>query len=146
MNNPLTVTANWWKSLSRTVRVISYVGITSGAIYSTSQAWPIVEPYWYAHRAMLRAAQAQSQAKQETVNSEIRDLTITAQLDINDERRERLLHDAQKWELELQSDQAKTTPQYHELVQDRLDTIKKTLKRIDNSDELLSNKRSKGSD
>jgi len=62
---------------------------------------------------------------------------IDLQLAQNDIRRERLIDEAAKREIELQSDQARKLPQYRELVQKRVDRVKEELKTIDAQDKSL---------
>jgi len=62
---------------------------------------------------------------------------IELQLAQNDIRRERLLDEAAKREIELQSSQAKQLPQYRALVQQRVDRVKEELKTIDAQDKSL---------
>ena len=76
--------------------------------------------------------------------SEIIPRIITAQLDANAERRERLLSESKGRELELQSPGATVTPQYRALVQDRLDANKKALEELDKKDKALSDEKTGG--
>lgn len=66
---------------------------------------------------------------------------IELQLAQNDIRRERLLDEAAKREIELQSSQAKQLPQYRALVQQRVDRVKEELKTIDEQDKSLFNEK-----
>ncbi len=126
----ITATADWWKGVSRTVKLVSYVGVVSGAIVASAQAWPILEPYWYAHRGYVR------QYDDAHANAIIKRL-IQVQLDRDNDQRQRLLDEAAKREIELQSDQAKQLPQYRDLVQSRVDRIKSELNTLDEQDKSL---------
>ena len=114
----------WWHNLSLTFKIIGYVGIIAGAVVSGSQAAPILEPYWYAHRAYVRDYDA-SQL------DPIRKSLTKIQLRQNADRRQSLIDEAAKRETELQGEQAKKLPQYRDLVQKRVDRINEELKTID---------------
>ena len=124
----LTATATWYGRLSRAVKIIGWFGVISAAIVSCATALPIMEPYWFAHRGYVRtySAPASDHAR-----------LIEVQLDVNSERRERLLNDIKKWELELESDQAKQLPKYHELIQQQVDRASSTVKKLDENDNSL---------
>jgi hypothetical protein len=122
----VTATADWWRKLSRTVKVISYIGISSGAIVSTAAAWPIIEPYWVAQRYYVIDH-----------STPLLRRVIEIELKANDARRDRLLKEAPVRELELKSEQSMQTPQYRELVKDRLKNIKHELDAIDDQDKKL---------
>jgi len=130
----ITATANYWRKLSRTVKIISYIGVISGAVVSTATAWPYVEPYWYAHRGYVR------QYDDAHITALIKRL-IEVQLVQDRDRRQQLLDEAAKRELELQSDQAKQLPQYRALVQDRVDRVKSELKTLEEQDNSLFNEK-----
>jgi hypothetical protein len=110
----------YWKNLSSTLKLASYVVLVASGLVSISAAWAVIEPFAPAHRAYVRQSEMP-----------ILDRLILAQLDINDVRRDRLIGEAKSRDLELQSDQAKTTPQYKAIVQDRVDRIKQELESID---------------
>jgi hypothetical protein len=120
----------WWRSLSRTVKVIGWGGIVCAAIVSFAQAAPYIEPYFYAHRGYVRAYDA-NQIKP------IKEILTRIQLAQNRDRRQQLLDEAAKREIELQSEQAKQLPQYRALVQDRVDRVKSELKGLDDEDKSL---------
>ena len=118
----------WWSKLSLAIKLVGYIGVITAAIVSTATAWPYLEPYWYAHRGYVR--QYSAPASDHAILIEMR---ITQ----NGERRERLLNDVKKYELEMQSDQAKQTPIYQELLKDQVERASKTLKHLDDDDNSL---------
>ena len=122
----VTATADWWRKLSRTVKIIGAIGVTTGTIVSTAAAWPIIEPYWVAQRDYVIDH-----------STPLLRRVIEIELKANDARRDGLLKEAPVRELELQSDQAKQAPQYRALVQDRLKNIKHELDAIDDQDKKL---------
>jgi hypothetical protein len=122
----LTPVADWYRGLSRVVKLIGYVGVVSGTITATALAWPRVEPYWIAHRGYVLD-------HEHPLLSRI----IEIELKSNDARRERLLNEAPQRELDLQSPQAQQAPQYKALIQDRLRNIKQELYTIDQQNEKL---------
>ena len=122
----VTATADWWRKLSRTVKVIGYIGVASGAVVSTAAAWPIIEPYWVAQRYYVIDH-----------STPLLRRVIEIELKANDARRDRLLKEAPVRELELKSEQSMQTPQYRALVQDRLKNIKHELDAIDDQDKKL---------
>jgi hypothetical protein len=126
----ITGTINWWMSLNRTVKIIGAVGVISGAVYSVAQAWPLVEPFWYAHRGYVRWYD------DEHLSNVLHRLN-KIQLVQDEDRRQRLLDEAAKREIELQGDQAKQLPQYRDLVQDRVNRIKSELKTLEEQDSNL---------
>lgn len=130
----ITGAMNLWSGFSRTVKIISFIGIASGAIVSVASAWPIVEPFWYAHRGYVRSYNA------DRIDPVIKRL-VQVQVQLNDDRRQHLLDEAAKRDLELQSDQAKQLPQYKALVQQRVDRIKTELKTIDEQNNSLFNEK-----
>jgi hypothetical protein len=130
----LTAAANWWKSLSRTVRVIGYAGVVSGAVVSVAKAWPIVEPYWIAHRDFVRSYDTRQYAP-------IIKRLIEVQLVQDRERRQQLLDEAGKRAIELQSDLAKQAPEYKALVQERVNRISEELKTLEEQDNSLFNEK-----
>jgi hypothetical protein len=122
----VTAAADWWRSLSRTVKLISYVSVVSGAITATATAWPHIEPYWVVQRYYLHEH-----------STPLLNRIIDIEYNANESRRERLLKEAPVRELELQSPQAQQAPQYKSLVEDRLKNIKKELIVIDKQNEKL---------
>ena len=126
----LTEAADYWRSLSRTVKVIGYFGVVSAAIVSGAQAVPYIEPYWYAHRGYVRYYDHDQLAP-------ILKRLAQVQLQQDSDRRERLLDEAKKRELELQDPTVKATPAYEALVQDRVERIKSELDKLDKDDKSL---------
>jgi hypothetical protein len=130
----LSATADWWHNLSRTVKIVGYVGVTSGAIVSAAQAWPLVEPYWYAHRGYVRSYDGSQVVP-------LLKRIIEVQLVQDRERRQQLLDEVAKRSLELQSDLAKQAPEYKALVQERVNRISEELKTLDEQDNSLFNEK-----
>ncbi len=128
----LTATVNYWNSLSRTMKVIGYVGVVSGAVVSTAAAWPTIEPYVYAHRGYVRSYSAPFSDHA---------MIVRVQLLLDKTRRQELLDEAAKRALELQSDQAKKLPEYRQLLQDRVNRISEELKTLDEQDNSLFKER-----
>jgi hypothetical protein len=126
----LSGAVSWWRGVSRAAKIVSYVGVAAGALVAVAQAAPYVEPYWYAHRGYVRAYD-------DAHLSAVVKRVIQIQLNQDRERRQQLLDEAAKRELELQSDQAKQLPQYHALVQERVDRVKSELKALDEQDQSL---------
>ena len=124
----ITPAAEWWRGLSRTVKIIGYVGVVMGAITATATAWPTIEPWLAATRGYVRDSHAPLLGR-----------IIVVQLKQNHNERERLLEEVKKRELELQSDQAKATPQYQALVKDRVERIKARINALDKDDNNLFN-------
>ena len=124
----LSGVVNWYGGLSRLTKIATGIGAVLGAVVAFAQAAPVVEPYWIAHRGYVRehAAPLSDHA-----------ILVRVQLRQNYERRQRLIDEAAKRELELQSDQAKQLPQYKDLVQNRVDRLKEELKRLDDEDNSL---------
>jgi hypothetical protein len=120
----------WWRQISRFGKIGGVVGALSGAVVGVAGAWPFLEPYMVAHRGYVidRTREDITPLKQ---------MVIEIQIDRNHDRRERLLGEVEKRELELQSEQAKALPQYRELVQQRVDRVKKELKTLDDDDSNL---------
>ena len=50
----LTGTVNAWKALPRFIKIVGYVGVVCGTVASAATAYPIMEPYWLAHRGYVR--------------------------------------------------------------------------------------------
>ena len=124
----LTGVANWYGGLSRLTKIATAIGAVLGAVAAFAQAAPVIEPYWYAHRGYVRSYSAPASDHAALIKVQQRQ---------NYDRRSHLLDEAQKRELELQSEQAKQLPQYHDLVQQRVDRIKEELKRLDDEDQSL---------
>jgi hypothetical protein len=115
-----------WSRTPQYVKWIGSIGTVAGAIYAVAQAAPIAEPILPAHRAWVRE-----------VTEPVLQRVIKMQLAQNDERRQRLLDEVQKREIELQSPQVQQLPQYKNLVQQRVDRIKSELKTIDEQNNNL---------
>jgi len=122
----LTRVGHAWSRTPEFVKWIGYGGTIFGAIFAFSQAVPVAEPLFPAHRAYVRE-----------VAEPVLQRVIVVQLAQNDDRHQRLIDEAAKRELELQSDQAKQLPQYRVLVQGRVDRIKSELKTIDEQNNSL---------
>ena len=108
-----------WSRLSRVVKVVGAAGVILGAVASGAAAWPYVEPLWVASRGYVRGTCAPAGDHA---------VLVELQLAQTEEKIQRLIDEVPKRELELQSDQAKQFPEYHELVQRRLDRVKQELK------------------
>jgi hypothetical protein len=106
-------------------------------VVTGTAALQIIEPVMPAHRGYVRATEDQ-------IRQQLAARLIVAQLDINRERRSRLLDEAKQRELELQSDQAKATPQYRAIVQDRVNRIKEELDGLSASDKSLFDEQKAG--
>jgi|ERR1039458_1297870 hypothetical protein len=119
-----------WRRTPQFIKWIGYVGSISGTIYALSQVLPIIEPGFPAHRAYARSVSHDDVAP-------LLKRVVAMQLVQNDARRKRLLKSVKDYELELDSDQAKKTPQYHKLVQDGIERAKHELKDIDDDDTNL---------
>ena len=126
----LSGAANLYRRASLTVKLIGWVGIVSGAIVGVAQAWPFVEPYWYAHRGWVRTYDASELAPWQQ-----RIIKIQVQQDAD--RRERLLDEVQKRETQLQDPSVKATPEYEALVKQRVERVKSELKELDDQDKSL---------
>lgn len=122
----LTTAAEYWRGLSRTVKIIGYVGVVSGAIVSAATAFPIVEPWIVAHRGYVRSE-----------NTPLLHRVIEIQLQANENRRERLINDMKRYETELQSDQVKQLPQYRDLVQQQVERASQEIRTIDEQNKSL---------
>jgi hypothetical protein len=126
------VGTTWGTWRRKTVTICGLIAAVTGAIVGIAKAAPIIEPYWVAHRAYVRDRE-----------SPLLGRIIEIQLDRNSDKRQRLLDEAPKRELELQSEQAKQLPQYRALVQTRVDRIKHELKSLDEQDKSLFEEKSK---
>lgn len=122
----VSATAEWWRSLSRTVKIIGYVGVVMGAITATATAFPIIEPWLAATRGYVRESHAPLLGR-----------VIEIQIAQNDARSERLVERSKQYELELQSPQAQQLPQYRKLLQERVDRTSHELKIIDEQNKSL---------
>jgi hypothetical protein len=137
----LTDVMNFFKRFLLTIKVIGSVGIIFGAIYSTAQAWPFIEPYWWAHRGYVRYYDDMHVAKLVKQLTDVQLIQDDIKLVQNDERRQRLIDESAKREIELQGEQAKQLPQYRDLVQDRVNRIKQELKTLEEQDNSLFNEK-----
>lgn len=126
----VTATARRWRRLSRTIKLISYVGMVSAAIVSSAAAWPIIEWAFPAYRGYVVAQKGPLLAR-----------VIEIELKQVDAERKRILRDVQKNEIELQSDQAKATPQYHKLIQKEIERSKNELDENDAKQKSLFNEK-----
>lgn len=119
------------KRLSRILWVSGAVATLSAGLVGGVKAWPIIEPLWYSSHGWVRSE----------VHEPLLQRVIKIQLKQSDDERKKLLRDAQKYELELQSDQAKATPQYHALVQKEIERVKNELDENDAKQKSLFNEK-----
>ena len=119
-----------WGRTPLVVKRIGYVGTVAAAIYAVYQAAPILEPIIPAHRAYARSVSHDDVTP-------LLQRVVEIQLTQNEDRRQRLIDETAKREIELQSDQAHKLPQYRALVQQRVDRIKSDLKTLDDKDNSL---------
>jgi hypothetical protein len=145
---------NWYHRINRYVKWAGWLSVFFGLIVSGYSAASIMEPGFPAHRAYARytasAVAADIIAKQQkqtealtAENEKLRGRVIIAQLDVNKERRERLLNSIKDRELELKSPQAAATPGYQALIQERVDRAKKEVDKLDASDKSLFDEQKK---
>lgn len=123
----VTATADWWGRLSRWTKLAAFVGAAMGAVSATAIAWPTLEPWVYASHGWSRSE----------IHEPLLQRLVKIQLKQNHDEREQLLEEVKKRELELTSDQAKATPQYQELVQQRVNRVKERLNELDKDDANL---------
>ena len=128
------VGTTWSTWRRKTVTICGLIAAVTGAIVGVAKAAPIIEPWWYAHRGYVR------EYNQETTGPLLQRI-ILVQLKQGEDERKRLLRDVQKYELELQSDQAKSTPQYHALVQKEVERVKGELNENDAKHKSLFNEK-----
>jgi hypothetical protein len=128
------VGTTWSTWRRKAVTICSLIAAVTGAIVGVAKAAPIVEPWWYAHRGYVREYNHE-------MTGPLLQRIIEIQLDNNSSKRDRLLKEVPTRELELQSDQAKQNPQYKDLVQQRVDRVKKELKTLDEQDKSLFNEK-----
>jgi hypothetical protein len=145
---------NWYRNTNRYAKWAGWLTAffaLAGYVYS---ALPVVEPGLPAHRGYARytasamaADLLDKQQKQNAAltaeNDKLRGRVIIAQLDVNKERRERLLRDIKDRELEMQSPQAAATPGYQGLLKERVDRAKKEVDKLDASDKSLFDEQKK---
>ena len=139
---------NWYHNINRYAKWAGWLGAFFALIGYGYSALPVMEPGFPAHRGYARyTASAMAtelldkQQKQTAVliaeNEKLRGRVIIAQLDVNKERRERLLNSIKDRELELKSPQAAATPGYQALIKERADRAKKEIDKLDASDKSL---------
>jgi hypothetical protein len=102
------------------------IGVAS-AVVTLAAASAVIAPY----------AEAVTPVTHSYYRTVVLPRVITAQLDVNQERRERLLGETKRRELELKSPDAANTPQYKALVQEQIDRAAADLKNLDKNDESL---------
>ena len=106
---------------------------TCTAIATVGSAWIFVEPAIPAHRGYVR----------DTERTILIERIIVAQLDVNRERRERLLRQSKEHELELHSSGAASLPQYKQRIQESIDRAGAEIKKLDESDKSLFDEQKK---
>jgi hypothetical protein len=121
----------WSTWRRKTVTICGLIAAITGAVVGVAKAAPIIEPWWYASRGYVR----------DDMHQPLLERIIEVQLNQNSEKRQRLLDEVPKRELELQSEQAKHLPQYRALVQSRVDRVKSELKTLDEKDKSLFNEK-----
>jgi hypothetical protein len=121
----------WFFGLNKVAKIATYVGAILTVIVTGASAWGIVEPIMPAHRGYVRSTEGDA-------ITPVMARLIVAQLDIDREKRERLLRESKDRELELTSPDASNTPQYKALLQERLDAIKGQLQQLDDDDKNLT--------
>jgi|SRR5665213_795394 len=124
------VGTTWSTWRRKTVTICGLIAAITGAVVGVAKAAPIIEPWWYAHRGYVREYDQE-------ITGPLLQRIIEIQLNQNSDKRQRLLDEVPKRELELQSDQAKQLPQYRALVQSRVDRVKEELKSLDEKDKSL---------
>ena len=145
---------NWYRNMNRYVKWAGWLSVFFGLIVSGYGAASILEPGLPAHRGYARytasAVETELLDKQQkqtaaltAENEKLRARVVLAQLDVNRERRERLMEDYKKRDLELQSPEVKAAPGYEALVKERVDRVKKELDKLDESDKSLFNEQKK---
>lgn len=130
-----TVSRRWnrqSKRLRSIVKIAAAIGAISGAIVSTAAALPLIlhQTWFVAHRGYVLEH-----------SDPLLKRIIEVQLKQTDDDRKKLLREVQKYELELQSDQAKATPQYHSLVQKEIERVKSELNENDARHNSLFNEK-----
>jgi hypothetical protein len=119
---------NWYRNMNRYVKWAGWLSVFFGLVVSGYSAGAIMEPGLPAHRGYARytasamATDLLDKQKKQTdaltvENEKLRARVVIAQLDVNKERRERLLNSIKDRELELKSPQAAATPGYQDLIQ-----------------------------
>ena len=126
-------TQQGWRRFKRLGAVAGIVGAVAGAVVAVAKAVPVVEPWWYADRGYVRGAVKESFTPIDT-------RLILVEMRQNDARRERLLIEAGRYELESHSSTAQSTPQYRALIQIQIDRIKRELEVIEQDNQRLNRK------
>jgi hypothetical protein len=108
------VGTTWGTYRRKVITICGLIAAVTGAIVGIAKAAPIIEPYWYASHGYVR----------DEFHHPLLARVIEIQIKQADAERKRLLRDVQRYELELQSDQAKATPQYHALIQKEVERTK----------------------
>lgn len=121
---------DWYRRMGRIAQGASWAGALFAVVVSGAGAYGVVEPILPAHRGYVRSTE-QVQA------DKLAERLIVAQLDINKERRERLLDDVQKRELELQSPEVQSNTGYQALIKERVERVKKEIDKLDANDKSL---------
>ena len=145
---------NWYHNMNRYVKWAGWLSVFFGLIVSGYSAASIMEPGFPAHRGYARytasAVAADIIAKQQkqtavliAENAKLHARVIVAQLDVNKERRERLLHGIKDRELEMKSPEAAATPGYQALIKERVDRAKTELDKLDANDKSLFDEQKK---
>ena len=123
------VGTTWSTWRRKTITICGLIAAVTGAIVGVAKAAPIIEPWWYASRGYVRS----------DIHHPLLARVIEIELKQVDAERKRLLRDVQKNELELQSDQAKSTPQYHRLIQKEIERTKNEIDENDAKQKSLFN-------
>jgi len=104
-----------------------------GSLTVVEHVWPYAEPHWYASHEWVR-----DYSKDDHV------LLVGDHLQFNNQRRDYLLNELQTRELELSKGDIANTPQYRDLTQKRVNTIKQEIDKIDKDNkELLEREKAK---
>lgn len=138
----------WYRNMNRYVKWAGWLSVFFGLIVSGYSAGAILEPGLPAHRGYARytasavetdllAKTQKREAALAAENASLRTRVIVAQLDVNKERRERLLQGIKERELEIQSPQAAATPGYQALIKERVERAKKEIDKLDTDDKSL---------
>jgi hypothetical protein len=145
---------NWYRDMSRYAKWAGWLTAFFSLIVAGYSAAAILEPGFPAHRGYVRYVDAQTatdllakEQKREAVlaaeNDKLRARVVLAQLDVNKERRERLLHGIKDRELEMKSPEAAATPGYQALIKERVDRAKEEINKLDANDKSLFDEQAK---
>ena len=129
----------WYTRMGRYAQGASWLGAFFAVVVSGYSAAGIVEPILPAHRLYVRTTEQEQTAALLARQEKLVGRLILAQLDINRDRRERLLEDFKRRDLELQSPEVKAAPGYEALVKDHVERVKKELDKLDVDDKSLFN-------